>query len=61
MSSVAVYGNSPTEILSESQLLNPISPYGLAKQSAELYCKFYANQYNLKIGILRLFLPMVQA
>lgn len=55
MSSVAVYGNSPTEILSESQLLNPISPYGLAKQSAELYCKFYANQYNLKIGILRLF------
>lgn len=55
MSSVAVYGNSPTEILSESQLLNPISPYGLAKQSAESYCKYYANQFNLKIGILRLF------
>ena len=54
-SSVAVYGNSKNNKLSESDHPKPISPYGIAKLAAENYCSFFVKKYGLNIGILRLF------
>tara|TARA_B100000242_G_scaffold293919_1_gene273687 strand:+ start:955 stop:1869 length:915 start_codon:yes stop_codon:yes gene_type:complete len=54
-SSVAVYGESKKNKLSEGDLPRPISPYGIAKLAAENYCKFFTKKYGLNIGILRLF------
>lgn len=53
-SSVAVYGSLSGK-LSEDLIPLPISPYGIAKLNAENYCKYYVNENNLNIGILRLF------
>ena len=54
-SSVAVYGSLTEQFLSESHIPRPISPYGIAKLTCETYCKYYAEQFGLKVGILRLF------
>jgi len=54
-SSVAVYGSSSGVKLKESFETKPISPYGISKDNAEKYCKYYSKEYGLKIGILRLF------
>lgn len=54
-SSVAVYGSLTEKFLSESHTPRPISPYGIAKLTCETYCKYYAEQFRLKVGILRLF------
>lgn len=54
-SSVAVYGSLAEKFLSESHTPRPISPYGIAKLNCENYCKYYAKQCGLKVGILRLF------
>lgn len=54
-SSVAVYGSSSAALLSEGQVPQPISPYGIAKLSCENYCSYYADQFGLRVGILRLF------
>ena len=53
-SSVAVYGSN-SGMLNENLIPRPISPYGIAKLTGENYCKYYFNEYGLKIGILRLF------
>lgn len=54
-SSVAVYGSHSGMELKESFDTRPISPYGISKATAEKYCEYYAREYGLKIGILRLF------
>tara|TARA_B100000989_G_scaffold298903_1_gene290888 strand:+ start:1249 stop:2166 length:918 start_codon:yes stop_codon:yes gene_type:complete len=53
-SSVAVYGSSSGR-LSETLSPDPISPYGISKLNGEKYCKYYSKEFDLNIGILRLF------
>jgi len=54
-SSVAVYGKCKDEYLSESSECLPLSNYAVAKIAVENYAKLYAENYNLKIGIYRIF------
>ncbi len=55
LSSAAVYGE-PVEIpVKESHKLNPKSPYGLSKLMSEQVLKQYADLYELKHVVLRLF------
>lgn len=52
-SSVGVYGNCQTIPVKENCLLNPISPYPIAKLTIEKYLKYYEGQ-GLKSISLRL-------
>jgi UDP-glucose 4-epimerase len=53
-SSVVVYGvnNKP---LREDFELNPVSNYAIIKLICENICKFYSKNFNLNIGIMRIF------
>lgn len=51
----SVYGNPIIVPISENHPLNPISPYGISKLSAETYCKFFTQTYGLHIVCLRYF------
>lgn len=53
-SSVVVYGvnNKP---LKENFDLNPVSNYAIIKLICENVCKFYSKNFNLNIGIMRIF------
>ncbi len=51
----SVYGNPIKLPISEKHPLNPISPYGISKLAAEIYCKFYAREYHLHVVCLRYF------
>ncbi len=54
-SSAAVYGN-PTQLpISEAQLTEPISPYGLQKRVSEQYASLFAKQRGFTFVGLRLF------
>lgn len=55
LSSAAVYGNIEVMPISESAPTNPLSPYGFHKYYAEHVCKEFAQVYNLKTAILRIF------
>ncbi|MEM2093848.1 MAG: SDR family oxidoreductase [Candidatus Bathyarchaeia archaeon] len=54
-STAAVYGNPQKLPISETDTLNPISPYAASKLSAENYCMAYLRSYGLKVTVLRLF------
>ena len=54
-SSVAVYGSCGDKYLSEDSECLPLSNYATAKIAVENYAKLYAKNYNLKIGIYRIF------
>ena len=54
-SSVAVYGDCSDKYLSESSKCIPLSNYAVAKLTVENYAKLYAQNYNLKIGVYRIF------
>jgi len=54
-SSSSVYGNSGTLPRSESQQPDPISPYAVAKLSAERYCVSFHRVYGLETVALRYF------
>jgi len=54
ISSAAVYGKTRGNI-TENTGLNPISPYGKHKKTAEELCLAYANKFNLQVAIVRLF------
>jgi UDP-glucose 4-epimerase len=54
-SSAAVYGNEIKLPISEEQVTDPISPYGLQKLVSEQYGKLFAQQFNLTFVALRLF------
>ena len=45
-SSGSVYGNPLKIPISEDHPLNPISPYGVSKQTSELYCSMYFRVYG---------------
>jgi UDP-glucose 4-epimerase len=53
MSTLAVYGNSKKQVLTENTKINPISNYAINKLLAEELCKFYNKKYNIDIMILR--------
>ncbi|MDK2786137.1 MAG: UDP-glucose 4-epimerase [Thermotoga sp.] len=50
----AIYGENvkvfPTP---ETEIPHPISPYGIAKYSVEMYLDFFAREYGLKYTVLR--------
>ncbi|MDC3293775.1 NAD-dependent epimerase/dehydratase family protein [Alphaproteobacteria bacterium] len=52
-SSVAVYGNSASNPVSESALVNPIYSYGVAKSAAEHYLTYFKKYYGLNFQSLR--------
>ena len=54
-SSVAVYGNCSDKLLREDSECLPLSNYAAAKIAVENYAKLYAQNYNLKIGVYRIF------
>ena len=49
----AVYGDGAVLPVKETAPLNPISPYGISKASAERYIQFFASEYGLDYTILR--------
>lgn len=54
-SSSEAYGNSLDLPYKEDALPTPCSVYGTAKNTAELYCKAYFNEYELETVCLRYF------
>ena len=55
-SSSSVYGDCPRLPLREDEpSLQPVSPYGLTKLSAEYLCRVFHRQYGLRITVLRFF------
>ncbi|MFC1904901.1 NAD-dependent epimerase/dehydratase family protein [Chloroflexota bacterium] len=54
-SSSEAYGNSFDLPYKENSLPTPCSVYGTAKNTAELYCKAYSNEYELETVCLRYF------
>ena len=54
-SSAAVYGDGHQSSISETDLVNPKSPYGTHKAVVEMLGQSYARDFTLNIAILRLF------
>ena len=54
-STAAVYGNSQTQFIKESQLPDPYSVYGYNKLALENLCRSYGFNYGLKVAIARIF------
>ena len=52
-SSVEVYGNQTHFPIAETQPVNPASPYGVAKASAEIYLNYLHKGYNFPCVIVR--------
>lgn len=55
LSSAAVYGNPQKLPVSESMILNPISPYGLHKKMCEDLCTYFNEIEKMNIKIVRIF------
>ncbi len=55
LSSAAVYGNPTIVPISESQVSEPISPYGFHKSMSEQLCKEFFKLYQLPAAIVRVF------
>lgn len=53
-SSMAVYGEPKIKPVTEETPCAPLSPYGVAKRCAELYCENYAR-HGLPVTVFRLF------
>jgi len=49
----ALYGEAERLPIDESHPIKPISPYGVSKRSAELYCLLYRSTWALPTAILR--------
>lgn len=55
LSSAAVYG-APTMLpIAEHFSCNPLSPYGLHKQQAEMNCQEFSEMFDVKTIVLRIF------
>jgi UDP-glucose 4-epimerase len=52
-SSAAIYGDPATFPTPETAPFAPISPYGISKAAAELYCAFFAHVHGLPTVALR--------
>lgn len=55
LSSAAVYGNPILLPMSESAIINPLSPYALHKRAAEETCLYMYHNYEFDVKILRVF------
>ena len=53
--SAAAYGDNPVFPKREDMLPEPLSPYAVSKIAAEMYCKTYAELYDLQTVSLRYF------
>lgn len=53
--SSSAYGDQPSSSKRETDLPAPISPYGAAKMSAELYCRSFNATYGFETVTLRYF------
>ena len=53
--SSSCYGNQPGSSKRETDLLEPLSPYGAAKLTGELYCQAFYHSYGLETVGLRYF------
>ncbi|HOJ89153.1 MAG TPA: SDR family oxidoreductase [Pseudothermotoga sp.] len=49
----AIYGENVPTPTTEATIPHPISPYGIAKRSVEMYLEFYKNEKNLNFVALR--------
>ncbi len=54
-SSCAVYGDAATTPIAETAMINPKSPYAVAKLTGEHYCAVFSDLYNLPAISLRYF------
>ena len=54
-SSAAVYGSRPDAPITETDELNPISPYGYHKKIVEELLRSYSHTYGLRVAIIRFF------
>jgi len=54
-SSAAVYGVGSDEPIRETDLTEPLAPYGVSKLAAERYMDVYAKVFGLRTASLRLF------
>lgn len=55
ISSAAVYGNPACLPVKETDLLQPISPYGYHKMVSEIICKEYSTLFKIAVTIVRPF------
>jgi UDP-glucose 4-epimerase len=55
LSSAAVYGNPQSLPVSETQTVNPISPYGFHKLMCEQMCLEFTKVYGLQTASVRIF------
>ena len=53
--SAAAYGDNPVFPKREDMLPEPLSPYAVSKIASEMYCKTYAELYNIQTISLRYF------
>ncbi len=53
--SSSAYGNAEKMPISETDCINPISPYAVQKYVGEVYCKLFSKVYGLKTVCLRYF------
>jgi len=53
----AIYGKSHSFPITEQQITNPETPYGIGKLCIEKFIDFYKNKYNMNCIILRLSNP----
>jgi UDP-glucose 4-epimerase len=54
-SSAAVYGDTDSVPVAESELPNPLSPYAADKLAGEHYLRFYCHKFGLKATAFRFF------
>ncbi len=53
--SSAAYGDQPTSSKRETDLPQPLSPYGTAKLAGEYYCRAFAATYGFETVVIRYF------
>jgi UDP-glucose 4-epimerase len=54
-SSSSVYGDTPTQPITEDMRPNPLSPYAITKLTGEYYCEVFNKIYGLETVTLRYF------
>jgi nucleoside-diphosphate-sugar epimerase len=54
-SSSSVYGDPPDPVRREEQRPDPVSPYGVSKLAAEMYCRTWTHLHGLSTVSLRYF------
>ena len=55
LSSAAVYGNPESLPITEESAINPVSPYGIHKEMAEMICEEFHRFWNIKTVCIRIF------